>query len=104
MKDKANKKRRFHQATFRFIRFTCSHNLFIVIHEEPIQKNDSKYEKKLARNAQNASSVISDGFFSSRTRIVMIIARTASVKAINLSFPILAFSSCKYSNRFFLLT
>ena len=83
-----NKSPQLHQITGVEILSTFSHNPFNDIHNEPSQKNERKYAKKLCRNAQNCSKVGADGFSSSNTKTVIIIASTASVNAINLSFLI----------------
>lgn len=57
-------------------------------HIAPNQKNDTAYEKKSALNAQIASKVGADGFCSSNTRIVIMIARIASINADNRSLLI----------------
>lgn len=87
-KDEKNSKITFHHITFLLITFASCHSLCRFIHIVPSQKNDNAYAKNPCFNANIASYVGSAGFSNSKIRLVIIIARTASVKAINLFFAI----------------
>ena len=65
----------------------------MLTHIAPSQKNDIAYARKLVLNAHNPEMSYVAGLGSSNTRIVMIIAMTASMNAPNLSFSIISLLS-----------
>jgi hypothetical protein len=60
--------------------------VFSAIHNDPNQKKERKQAKKFCRKSQKASRLGVVGFSNSKIKMVIIIARTASVNTINLSF------------------